>query len=259
MVLAVLYSLSALLEIFLSCFPMPYLWDPAGNPGGFCINLGQAWLAVGLTNMIEDILIILLPLPVLWSLQLDRKRKFIISAIFSLGILSVCVTRFKTPSSLTGISIIVITAIRIKVIVDFDPLDASGHLGPITFWSIMEPLLGLINCCLPVIQPAISKLTGQRLWSISGSRPDQDGRYKWSRSLSSNGQRNGRFSRLDNMYPLNTVSVVSQDHRHGKQMGTSKRAVRVDQEDLEHGHNMVPKAPEAIMVEKRWEISTGSV
>ena len=89
MVLAVLYSLSALLEIFFSCFPMPYLWDPAGNPGGYCINLGEAWLAVGLTNMIEDIIIILLPLPVLWSLQLDTRRKLIITAIFSLGILSV--------------------------------------------------------------------------------------------------------------------------------------------------------------------------
>lgn len=87
MVLAVLYSLSAFLEIFLSCFPMAYLWNPAGHPDGYCINLAEAWLAVGVTNLIEDVMIILLPIPILWGLKMDVRRKLALCGIFSLGVL----------------------------------------------------------------------------------------------------------------------------------------------------------------------------
>ena len=162
-------------------------------------------------------------------------------------------------TSLISYSIIVITAIRIKVIMDFDPQDASGHLGPITFWSILEPLLGLINCCLPVIQPAISKVSGHRVWSAPNSRPDKDRGYNWGPKLSRDGPNNGRFSKIDTLYPLTTVQVMSQDDVYANHIGSSTHAVAVDQGDLEKGPSATDQAPEFIVVEQRWEVSSGSI
>lgn len=237
MVLAVLYSLAALLEIFLSCFPMPYLWDPLGNPGGSCINLAQSWLAVGLTNLIEDVLIILLPLPVLWRLKLDTRRKLALSAIFSLGIF-----------------IIAVTGVRIKVILEFDPRDASYGLGPITFWSILEPLLGVINCCLPVIQPAISALTGQRLWS-KGGKGGPNIPYKWSGSSKHNGNKSRRMGPLDPMGKLSsTTDAESQDALYENHIRGSTHATHIGLGQIKQ-EKTVLETSKAIMVEQQWEVS----
>lgn len=86
MALAVLYSAAATLEIFLICQPLASFWNPM-IPGGHCGNLRQAWLAVGITNLLLDVFTILLPLPVLWSLKLATKCKVGLSVIFSLGLL----------------------------------------------------------------------------------------------------------------------------------------------------------------------------
>ena len=50
------------------------------------------------------------------------------------------------------------------------PAEISSGLGQVALWSVLEPLLGLINCCLPVLQPVVSKLSGERLWTF-GRQP----------------------------------------------------------------------------------------
>jgi len=36
-------------------------------------------------------------------------------------------------------------------------IDISYQLAKIGYWSILEPALGIINCCLPVLAPVLSK------------------------------------------------------------------------------------------------------
>ena len=69
-------------------------------------------------------------------------------------------------------SICIVTIVRITKLVaavssshSSDPTtlsltpDASYDLCNIAFWTLLEPLLGTICCCLPVLQPAIKKFS----------------------------------------------------------------------------------------------------
>lgn len=86
MALSVMYSVSATLEIFLVCQPLAFSWNTS-IPGGHCGNLKKAWLAVAVANLLIDLAIVLLPLPVLWGLQMNTKRKLALSGIFSIGVM----------------------------------------------------------------------------------------------------------------------------------------------------------------------------
>lgn len=54
-----------------------------------CINVRDYFVASGITNILIDVGILVLPLPSLWKLQLATSRKLTISIIFMLGILYV--------------------------------------------------------------------------------------------------------------------------------------------------------------------------
>ncbi|KAI9833957.1 MAG: hypothetical protein M1826_005862 [Phylliscum demangeonii] len=54
---------------------------------GECINDVTFFRSTGALNLLADLVILLLPLPVVWRLQLVRKQKLALTAIFALGIL----------------------------------------------------------------------------------------------------------------------------------------------------------------------------
>jgi hypothetical protein len=83
---AITLSLAALLI----CQPFSYNWD-LSITGGVCGNRNAVFVAGGVVNMVTDILVIIIPLPSIWSLQLDIRAKIALSVIFCLGLL--CVIR----------------------------------------------------------------------------------------------------------------------------------------------------------------------
>ena len=44
-------------------------------------------LFIAIFNMVLDIVVVVLPMPVLWRLQMSRERKAALSCIFGLGLL----------------------------------------------------------------------------------------------------------------------------------------------------------------------------
>lgn len=58
---------------------------------GSCINLTASWYANAAFSIVTDFIILLLPTPAISSLQLPRKTKIGLIAVFSVGIF-VCVT-----------------------------------------------------------------------------------------------------------------------------------------------------------------------
>lgn len=57
------------------------------------------------------------------------------------------------------LSICVITIARIILIKDLVPLDTTYTSSHIFFFTILEPLLGIILACLPVLRPAMTQIT----------------------------------------------------------------------------------------------------
>ena len=53
-------------------------------------------------------------------------------------------------------SVCVISGLRLKGIYSLDLANATGSVGDLGFWTALEPLLGIINACLPLLQPIFS-------------------------------------------------------------------------------------------------------
>ena len=68
------------------CVPIAYGWDKS-IPGGHCANLTSAYLAVGIIDAVTDLIIMLLPLPMIWNLQVPRVRQLSLAFIFSIAAL----------------------------------------------------------------------------------------------------------------------------------------------------------------------------
>ena len=84
--IAALWITSALASI-LPCTPVSYNWDRT-QQGGHCLgNRGAFTIGVSVPNIVTDVLILLLPLPVIWKLQTHFKKKVALCGIFSLGLL----------------------------------------------------------------------------------------------------------------------------------------------------------------------------
>jgi hypothetical protein len=84
--LTVAWSTMVVLTAFLLCKPLAFNWDPA-TPGGSCANQPAAFIAIGALDLIMDCMVLCLPLPMIWNLQISQPHKIVLSAIFGLGIL----------------------------------------------------------------------------------------------------------------------------------------------------------------------------
>lgn len=56
--------------------------------------------------------------------------------------------------------------LRVHTLAQWDFEDLSYDVGNLAIYSLLEPTLGLVGCCLMVLQPVISKLTMSRIWSV---------------------------------------------------------------------------------------------
>lgn len=65
----VVWWLASVLAIILICHPVQYFWDKT-IPGGHCGNDFGILYGVASPNIVTDIAILILPLPILWKLQM---------------------------------------------------------------------------------------------------------------------------------------------------------------------------------------------
>ena len=83
--LIVAMAMAIILYALLNCRPFAYSWDKT-IPNGTCESQLLAFLIPVAFNFIADVAVFMMPLPLLWTLQMGLLRKISISLIFSLGI-----------------------------------------------------------------------------------------------------------------------------------------------------------------------------
>lgn len=85
LILSVLYGSVIILEIFLICRPMAVDWNASID--GKCGNQIVSYVVLEILGLLLDFIIIMIPIPIIWSLQTNRARRFGILISFSIGIL----------------------------------------------------------------------------------------------------------------------------------------------------------------------------
>lgn len=147
MALSAIYCLLNWLLILLTCRPVAFSWDKT-IPGGVCSSHEIPYLSSAIVNVLTDVIIVALPMPVLWKLQLPTRKKVALSVIFGLGAL-----------------ICILSAIRVSSIAALDYNDFTHSVVPDAIYSVLEPCLGVINASLPILQPVASRIAKSRVYS----------------------------------------------------------------------------------------------
>ncbi|KAL2835487.1 hypothetical protein BJY01DRAFT_252611 [Aspergillus pseudoustus] len=154
--LSIGYMIAVTAGISLACVPTSYFWTQWVDPlnGGHCrINLYLFYLWNGVANLFTDVIILCLPMPIVWRLQMPRSQKWAISGIFLLGGF-VCVA--------TIVRIYTITKMKSSV-------DITWVIGDAMIWSNVEPCIGIVSACLPTLRRLLRHIPQLRGFSSRGS------------------------------------------------------------------------------------------
>lgn len=71
-------------ELFL-CSPMSAAWDPVLVFSNHCRDFQSFLVGITVSNLILDVIILCMPLPMIWSLNLSTGKKLEVSGLFLLG------------------------------------------------------------------------------------------------------------------------------------------------------------------------------
>lgn len=71
------------LAMIFQCDPIQKAWNPtvAGN----CIDLSKLYLGNAVPNIVTDVIIIIVPIPMIWHLQITRSQRVALCGIFLMG------------------------------------------------------------------------------------------------------------------------------------------------------------------------------
>ncbi|KAL8973918.1 MAG: hypothetical protein Q9197_001829, partial [Variospora fuerteventurae] len=103
MVWTLLWGISTFFAAAFQCSPPSYYWSKyTRKTQGSCINLTMLLIVTASTNIVTDVALLILPMPVLWHLNIQRSQKFALSGIFLLGGF-VCIASITRAPYLTGV------------------------------------------------------------------------------------------------------------------------------------------------------------
>ena len=83
--LNMLWWISMFIEDLTVCQPLSYTWNKSLS--GHCGNILAGYISSAIINVILDVAVIILPMPILWKLQMRLSKKILISGIFGLGLM----------------------------------------------------------------------------------------------------------------------------------------------------------------------------
>ncbi|KAL4898334.1 hypothetical protein BDV59DRAFT_3196 [Aspergillus ambiguus] len=129
------YWITIIVTINVACRPLPYFWllytDPTAK--GVCIDVPKFFFGNGIGAMLIDVIILCMPMPIIYRLQMPLSQKVAVVGILLLGSF-VCVA-----------SICRILALQRNT----QGTDATWTMAPVFIWSCVEPFVGIICACLP--------------------------------------------------------------------------------------------------------------
>ncbi|OQD81970.1 hypothetical protein PENANT_c024G08849 [Penicillium antarcticum] len=145
---------------FIFCNPIHYFWHISPEVReNHCLPTGAVWFTNAGIQIATDVVILILPMPLLWKLQMPRRQKYGVVAVFGLGIIVIA----TSSARLSQLAIMVNRK-------DFTKTNAQAAI-----WSSLEANISIICACLPPLHPLLSRVFSffflpQPLHSSPGSK-----------------------------------------------------------------------------------------
>ncbi|KAA8618426.1 hypothetical protein PtrSN002B_002980 [Pyrenophora tritici-repentis] len=142
-------------SVVFACKPIAASWDPLLLPTAKCTNRGAIYITTAVIGIVTDIMLILIPIPTIWGLQMPTKQKIGLTLIFGVG-------------SITMVTSIIRLVVLLPAITD---MDQTWIIGVGSLWIIVEANLFIICCCLPTLR-RFFRHVAPRFIGESGSNSD---------------------------------------------------------------------------------------
>lgn len=143
------------LNIF-QCRPVDAAFDDPILPAATCIDIVTLYLSSAPVNIITDLAILFLPMPILTGMRLPRNEKIILIITFSFG-------AFVAVVDVVRIAYLESAALaRLQDIYGSSASRAQydySWIASLSFmWSAVEVHVGIICACVPGVKPLVTKL-----------------------------------------------------------------------------------------------------
>ena len=136
------YAIAGFFTITFACTPRRKIWDVTYR-GGSCLNVKAMVITGASFNVLTDILVLVVPMPVVWAfLTIPKRQKIALTGIFMTGSLYVPCPGWVLAkwARLTNDSVCIVSIIRLKEAVEsFRTLDVT--------WAEFDTILWR---CVPV-------------------------------------------------------------------------------------------------------------
>ncbi|EXF82141.1 hypothetical protein CFIO01_00655 [Colletotrichum fioriniae PJ7] len=136
-------TLIAILAVLVRCRPVAASWDPSL---GSCLDqtiIITLTYVVSVINIINDFAVAIIPVFMLWNIQMRRRLKVLTILILGLGILASTATIIRMPYS---------SAYNNPVnLLQIDNI-MSENVGNIILWTVVECGMGIIAGSLPMLR-----------------------------------------------------------------------------------------------------------
>ncbi|VUC22923.1 unnamed protein product [Clonostachys rosea] len=150
-VILILQSIVGTILLFVVCRPFWVNWGPLEMQQTHCFDKMSLFLWISLPNIITDLALIALPLPIIWKLQLSNNLKAALTVTF-----------------LIGGSGLVASIMRFR---EF----ASNHLFPdvtwnavgLVIWTVVEPGIYLISVSMMMYRPLLERVVRTAKTTVS--------------------------------------------------------------------------------------------
>ncbi|CZT52783.1 related to L-fucose permease [Rhynchosporium secalis] len=134
------------------CSPVSAAYDPKQS-NQKCISIVTLYLCSAPVNIITDLAILVLPIPVLTSMRLPSRQKTILILTFCLGIFVTIVDVIRIYYLQQAVTNQTIEQSRLGTGVDF-----AWNASTALMWSAVEVNVGIICACIPTLKPLVKRI-----------------------------------------------------------------------------------------------------
>ncbi|KAK8052461.1 hypothetical protein PG993_003846 [Apiospora rasikravindrae] len=165
---------------------------------GTCIDINAFWFSQATINIVTDLWIMALPIPQIFKLDLERKKKVFLCMMFCVGLL-----------------VTIFSIIRFTGLVSYSSTTnpTYNNVGAAT-WSVLECNVGIVCCCMPYVRSLLNRVFphcfGGTFFSAGGGgggKPEQ--KYKTMTSTTGGGDGTSKLR------PQTTDATVTTDGAGG--------------------------------------------
>jgi len=188
------YSMALMIAEIFECVPFAYSWDKTIK-GGKCIDLAAAVFTCGIINTVTDFVIISLPVPFLWKLQISLTRRLQLIVIF-----------------LCGGFVCFVSVYRNVLVLQVNYSDPSWSDVQGSLWSGIELAIALVCGNLPVLRPIYNKIFARH----QSTNSDPQSQSNMGKGTGKRTQGKAMPSLRPEIYGTNTLVTHGQFERLGR-------------------------------------------